>query len=69
MIIRAQSNHNIQGDNTGSKAGGLVAAYTGGGELIVQTRNAAFGLVYAGATDTAGTLIPAGAQGWWIMEI
>ena len=69
LIIRAQSGHAIMGDSTGTKAGGLPVAYSNGGELIVQTRNAAFGLVYVGATDTNATLIPSSRQGWWLMEI
>ena len=45
LVIRAQSGVRIQGDATGTTLGGLGTAY-GGGELIVNTRNAAFGLIY-----------------------
>ena len=58
----------IQGDATGSRAGGLVANHTGG-ELIIQTPNAAFGLVYVGQNDANGTAIDTDARGWWLMEI
>ena len=58
----------IQGDATGSRAGGLVANHTGG-ELIIQTPNAALGLIYAGQTDGIGTTIDTDVRGWWLMEI
>ena len=70
----------IQGDTTGSKAapGGsepLLVAYPSG-ELIVQTRNAAFGLLYVGNTDAPGdssaggsTEIPPDLRGWWLVEL
>jgi hypothetical protein len=68
LIVRAPSGVAIQGDNTGTNAGGLSSAY-GGGELIVQTRNAGFGLVYMGAQDGGGATIPTTYRGWWLTEI
>ena len=68
LIIRAPLNIRIQGDNQGTNAGGLSSAYQGG-ELIVQTRNAGFGLVFAGSEDSGANTIPSTFQGWWIVEI
>ena len=56
------------GDSTGTNAGGLATAYAGG-EMIVQTRNAGFGLVYMGANDGGGAVIPPAFRGWWLTEI
>ena len=68
LVIRAQSGVRIQGDATGTTLGGLGTAY-GGGELIVNTRNAAFGLIYIGATDGDGTNIGSADQGWRLVEV
>ena len=68
LVIRAQSGVRIQGDNSGTTLGGLSTAY-GGGELIVNTRNAAFGLIYIGATDGDGTNIGSADQGWRLVEV
>ena len=68
LIIRAPSGVKINGDATGTNAGGLSTPYTGG-ELIVQTRNAGFGLVYAGSEDSGGSSIPSNYVGWWLVEI
>jgi len=73
LIIRAPGGTSgtgikIQGDNTGSTAGSLSVAHTGG-ELIIQTPNCGFGLVYVGDTDGAGTTTDTDARGWWLMEI
>ena len=68
LVIRAQSGVRIQGDNSGTTLGGLSSAY-GGGELIVNTRNAAFGLIYIGATDGDGTNIGSADQGWRLVEV
>ena len=68
LILRAPTGIKVQGDATGSTAGGLGSAWTGG-ELLVQTPNAAFGLIYFGATDGGGVAIDTDAQGWWLMEI
>ena len=67
----------IQGDSTGTKAvagsGAPSAVAWNSGELIVQTRNASFGLVYVGASDAVGdpnaSEIPTDLRGWWLMEL
>lgn len=68
----------IQGDSTGTKlvAGSgstlLPTAYDSG-ELIIQTRNAAFGLLYVGNTDAPNdpnaSEIPTNLRGWWLVEL
>ena len=80
IVIRALKVNNlavaIQGDTTGSKiqagAGQLTTAWDSG-EMIVQTRNASFGLIYVGATDAAGdpnaSSIPNNLRGWWLAEL
>ena len=47
----------LQGDTSGTKLGGLSTPY-GSGELVVQNRNASFGLVFVGQTD-GDNFIPA----------
>ena len=81
LIIRALKVANVatsvQGDNTGTKvgAGSNVTNTTAwdSGELIIQTRNASFGLVYAGSVDIEGSgnaqTIPPSLRGWWLMEL
>ena len=48
----------IQGDTTGSRvgagAGQTLATAWDSGELVIQSRNASFGLVYAGSVDIEG---------------
>ena len=43
------------------------------GEMVVQTRNCAFGLVFVGVYDIEGSTsqqtIPASLRGWWLMEL
>ena len=69
LIVRAPVGVQMQGDATGTLAGGLSTAY-GGGEMIVQTRNAGFGFVFAGAKDgTETTSIPSAYRGWWLVEL
>ena len=68
LILRAPQTVAIMGDNTGTNAGGLASAYSGG-ELIIQTRNAGFGLVYMGPNDGGGAVIPPAYRGWWLTEI
>ena len=71
LVVRAPSGVGIQGDATGTSIanGNGAGGPYGGGELIVQTRNAGFGLVYAGTTDGAGNTIPSTYRGWWLVEI
>jgi hypothetical protein len=65
LVIRAQSNNAIQGDSTGSSIGLSSGTYSSGGEMIVNTPNAAFGLIFCGSESGA----PSGQRGWWLMEI
>jgi len=59
----------IQGDSTGTLLGGRITPYPSG-ELVVQTANAAFTLIYLGGEDSNGQIgIPASVQGWWLMEV
>ena len=67
LVVRAPIGVKIQGSDTGSNLGG-VSNYSGG-ELVVNTPNAAFGLIFAGNNDLDGNGIPDAFQGWWLMEI
>ena len=81
LIIRALKIGNaatpIQGDSTGSRigagAGQTLTTAWDSGELVIQTRNAAFGLLYAGVVDIEGSAnartIPPSLRGWWLMEL
>jgi hypothetical protein len=81
LIIRALKIANnatpIQGDTSGSKVGAgagqtLTTAWDSG-ELVIQSRNASFGLLYAGVVDIEGSAnaqtIPPSLRGWWLMEL
>ncbi|BCU94003.1 MAG: hypothetical protein CM15mV3_2890 [Caudoviricetes sp.] len=71
MVLRTpeSSGTKIQGDNTGTLLGGRLTPYPSG-ELVVQTPNAAFALVYLGAGDSNGQVgIPTAVQGWWLTEV
>ena len=57
----------VQGDTSGTKLGGLSTPY-GSGELVVQNRNASFGLIFVGQTD-GDNFIPTVYQGWWLTEL
>jgi len=70
LKIRGYSGHNVQGDSQNS--GTPVITDWNGGELVVQTPNAGFGLVYLGDTypdSNNQTGAPASQKGWWLMEI
>ena len=73
MIIRASTGTPIQGDATNIAADvtGVDLSQHNGGELVVTTPNAAFGLVYAGPINNDGgaSNVPSTAVGWWLMEI
>ena len=73
LIFRAPDGIPVAGDstNTSNAIQGVNLAGYDGGELIVTTPNAAFGLVYAGASLNNGqpSGIPSNLQGWWLMEI
>ena len=59
----------IQGDNTGTLLGDRLTPYPSG-ELVVQTPNAAFALIYLGPTDSNNQVgIPTSVLGWWLMEV
>ena len=59
----------IQGDATGTLFGDRITPYPSG-ELVVQTPNAAFALIYLGGSDSNNQSgIPASVQGWWLMEV
>ena len=59
----------IQGDSTGTLFGDRLTPYPSG-ELVVQTPNAGFALIYLGATDSNDQIgIPTSVQGWWLMEV
>jgi hypothetical protein len=77
LVMRAPTGIAVQGDvsNTGSTilGGTFTSSLSGydGGELVIQTPNAGFGLIYAGSTlnDGSSSSIPNSAQGWWLVEI
>ena len=81
LILRALKISNvatsIQGDNSGTKIGAgsnvTNTAAWDSGELVIQTRNASFGLVFAGSVDIEGSAnaqtIPPSLRGWWLMEL
>ena len=70
LIVRAPVGVKIQGGATGSKLGSVAGnANYGGGELLVNTPNAAFGLIYVGNRDTEDNGIAGEQQGWYLMEI
>ena len=80
LVIRALKINNqstaIQGDLTGTKiqaGAGQMATAWDSGELVVQTRNASFGLIYVGPSDAAGdpnaSSIPSNLRGWWLTEL
>ena len=81
LIIRALKINavatSVQGDSTGSKldagSGQTRTQAWDSGELVIQTRNSAFGLVYVGTYDIEGSTsqqtIPPSLRGWWLMEL
>ena len=70
LVMRAQGvGTRVQGDGTGTTIGiGGTTPYSAG-ELIVQTPNAGFTLVYLGGTDSNGTIVSSAVQGWWLKEV
>ena len=75
MCIR-DSTVGVQGEltNTGTAMlGGIPASSLAGydgGELVVQTPRASFGLVYAGATAAdGGPGTPSSLVGWYLMDV
>jgi len=68
LRIRAVDGTRVQGgaDNSGP----ITGSGFNGGELLVQTPNAAFGLVYLGNVRYDGTSTGASVDvGWWLTEI
>ena len=68
LVIRANGD-SIQGSTGGTTIGGLPTEYGSGGELVINTPNAALGLIYLGAEDGDGTSIPGSNRGWFLTEI
>ena len=70
LVLRAPGiGVKVQGDDSGTLLGGLASPYPSG-ELVVQTPNAAFTLIYLGGTASDGRVgIPTTDQGWWLMEV
>jgi len=58
LKVRAPVGVALQGSTSGS--GGYA-----GGELIVNTPNAGFALIFVGITDSDGNGIPDTNRGWW----
>jgi len=76
LVVRAVSNIKVQGEssNTGttmlSGIGADNLAGYNGGELVVQTPNAAFTLVYAGADAPVGSVAaPSSLVGWYLLDV
>jgi hypothetical protein len=71
LRMRAKDGITVQGDNTNGNTPDLSGTNYDGGELVVQTAHAAFGMIYLGNTnyDNTSTGAPSSAQGWWLMEI
>ena len=71
LVIRTPetSGTPIQGDAIGTLFGDRITPYPSG-ELVVQTPNAGFALIYLGAIDSNNQIgIPTSVQGWWLMEV
>jgi len=69
LVVRAQGiGTKVQGDSFGTTLGGLASPYNSG-ELIVQTPNAGFTLVYLGGIDTNGSVVSSSVTGWWLKEV
>ena len=75
MVVRSPDNTKVQNEvtNTGQALlSGIQPSETAGwngGELIVQTPNAAFGLVYAGQSGIAGAPGANALAGWYLMDV
>jgi hypothetical protein len=71
LKFRAPTGVKIQGDSTNSGGTPDPGSTYNGGELIIQTPNAALGLIFLGSTnyDGTSTSAPTTQQGWWLMEI
>ena len=77
LVVRAPNLIRIQGSvsNTGTTVTGNTLGENfslthDGGELVVQTPNAAFGLVYAGTSDAdGGPGANPNKAGWYLMDV
>ena len=77
LVVRAPNLVRIQGSisNTGTSVTGNTLGENfsithNGGELVVQTPNAAFGLVYAGTSDAdGGPGANPNKAGWYLMDV
>ena len=71
LICRAADGVFVQGDISNGNNPDLTGINYNGGELVVQTPHASFGLIYLGEFDGEGnpTGAPPSARGWWLMEI
>jgi len=71
LRVRAKDNIAVQGDNTNGNTPDLSSIDYDGGELVVQTPHAGFGLIFLGSTNFDGTTTgaPSTTQGWWLVEI
>ena len=71
LRCRAKNGVLVQGDITNGNIPDLASLGYNGGELVVQTPHASFGLVYLGGLDGDGNPNNASpsVQGWWLMEI
>ena len=70
LIIRALGTSvRVQGDAQGTTIGLGGSTPYASGELVVQTPNAAFTLIYLGASDSQGTIVSSSVTGWWLKEI
>ena len=76
MVVRAGNGDVVQGEgsNTGTAMISGISpselSLHNGGELVVQTPFASFGLVYAGTvTPDGGQGVPSSKKGWYLMDV
>ena len=70
IVVRAQgTGTRVQGDATGTSLGIEGTTTWGSGELVVQTPNAGFTLVYLGGTDSDNNVVGGSVTGWWLKEV
>ena len=77
MVVRAPDTVKVQGEssNTGTTVlqgiqNSAFVNYQSGGELVVQTPNAAFSLVYAGnSTPDGAPGAPSSLVGWYLTDV
>ena len=70
LVVRAQgTGTRVQGDAEGTSLGIEGTTTWSAGELVVQTPNAAFTLVYLGGTDSDNNVVGGSVTGWWLKEV